>query len=144
MKKLTKYKRMSDHIILLDDHPGHLRRHVIIVLNSLSNTSRVRRPRYHATFILTTIIRCRPNYQFGTATLDSVQPPILHCLPSCPHELLVTVWITTSSICKETRQRTTMKLELGWTVILTYLPTLTSKETMSTSSALQSSPSWFP
>ena len=24
MKKLTKYKRMSDHILLLDRHPGHL------------------------------------------------------------------------------------------------------------------------
>ena len=95
-------------------------------------------------FILTTIVGCRPNYPLGTAALDSAQPPILHCLLTCPHALLVTVYLTTSSISQQTRQRTQRKFEHGWTKISTYLPTLTKKEIGMTFSALQPSPPWSP
>ena len=77
------------------------------------------------------------------AALKSVLPPILHCPLFCPHALIVTAWLTTFSISQQTRQRTTKKLELGWTEISTYLSTLTNKDIVTIFCALQPSPSWF-
>ena len=97
--------------------------------------SLVQQLRNYAMFILMTAGRWS-NYPFGRMAMDIVQPPILHYLLFCPHELRV-------CLVNNTFHQPTMRFGLGRTKISTYLPKLTNKEIGTTFSALQPSPPWL-
>ena len=105
--------------------------------------TKMERPWNYASFILTTIVGRRPNYQLGTAAMDSVQPPILHCLLLCPHTLLVCF---VNDILHQPPNTPEGNVEVRACLDrnLTYFPTLTNKEIGMIFSALQTSPPWFP
>ena len=158
MKTLSEHRRMSDRILLLDGHPDLFQLNNAFSFQRLLSTLRTTPCDHHPEFLAeydevtrsTTEAIC--NVHFDDNDWLQAKLPVrdgclglrtatdLALLDFLSHALLVTAWLTTSSISQRTRQRTTRKFDFGWTEI----STRTSNGIGTIFTALQSSPPWFP